>query len=287
MCSDAKRTKCMILLIMITSLMIMTAGCGKGQDAQNGTYTMRIAIETGYAPFNWAQPTETDDAVPISGSTDYANGYDIMVAKKICEHNGWNLEVYKTDWDSIILGLQSNKYDAITSGMLITDERKQTVNFSVPYYHANDCLLVRKDSPYAGIGSIQEAKGSRVVTQVDTMWDSAYIDQIEDVTHLPPLTSVPEIIVAVQSDKADFGLLDTPSCMSACATNPDLTYVEFEEGKGFVLPEGQSNDMGIAVRKDDDKLLQGINDALKDFDARMQQEYMERAISIQPAMDAE
>lgn len=45
--------------------------------------------------------------------------------------------------------------------------------------------------------------------------------------------------------------------------------------------------MGIAVRKDDDKLLQGINDALKDFDAKMQQEYMERAISIQPAMDAE
>ncbi len=280
--------KSIIAAVSIIPLILMM-GCGgsKPADGGSGQYTMRIAIETGYAPFNWAQPGESDGAVKMAGSNDYANGYDVMVAKKICDYNGWNLEVYKCDWDSIILGLQSNKFDAITSGMLITEERKQAVNFSVPYYHANDCLLVRKDSTYAGITSLAEADGSRVVTQVDTMWDSAYIDQIPNVDHLTPLGSVPEIIVAVQSGKADFGLLDTPSCMSACATNPDLTYVEFAEGKGFVLPEGQSNDMGIAVRKEDEDLLKGINEALKDFDAAKQQEFMQEAIRIQPAMDTE
>ena len=246
---------------------------------------MRIAVETGYAPFNYIQSDDSNGAVKMAGSPDYVNGYDIIVAKKICDYNGWNLEVYKVDWDSIILGLNSNKYDAIFSGMLITEKRKEAVNFSTPYYHANDCLLVRKDSQYANITTLAEAKGASIVTQVDTMWDSAYIDQIEDVKHLTPLQSVPEIIVAVQNGKADFGLLDTPSCMSACATNPDLAYIEFEAGKGFALPEGQSNDMGIAVRKDDEELLTGINNALADFDGAMKQEYMQRAVDESPAMN--
>lgn len=122
-----------------------------------------------------------------------------------------------------------------------------------------------------------------MVTQCDTMWDSAYIDQVKDVEHLTPLVTVPEIIVAVQSGKADFGLLDTPSCMSACSTNPDLTYIEFEDGKGFTLPEGQSNDMGIAVRKEDEEVRSKINEALADFDEAMKAEYMQKAIDIQPA----
>lgn len=287
-----KKTKRIIACgLLLAMCMTILAGCGNSNKSASTTdekaYTMRIAVETGYAPFNYVQNNDSNGAVKMAGSPDYVNGYDILVAKKICDFNGWNLEVYKVDWDSIILGLNSNKYDAIFSGMLITDERKQAVNFSTPYYHANDCLLVRKDSTYASITTLAEAKGSKVVTQVDTMWDSAYIDQIEDVNHLTPLQSVPEIIVAVQSGKADFGLLDTPSCMSACATNADLTYIEFEEGKGFVLPEGQSNDMGIAVRKDDEDLLKGINNALADFDTEMKQEYMQKAVDESPAMNAD
>ena len=197
--------KKMIGIVALLLLMFTLAGCSSsGNNGNNAkeVYTMRIAVETGYAPFNYIQNDNSNGAVKMAGYPDYVNGYDILVAKKICDYNGWNLEVYKVDWDSIILGLNSKKYDAIFSGMLITDERKQAVNFSTPYYHANDCLLVRKDSKYSEIKTLAEAKGSRVVTQVDTMWDSAYIDQIDDVNHLTPLQSVPEIIVAVQSGKA-------------------------------------------------------------------------------------
>ena len=283
--------KAKLVLIILAMCIVLLAGCGRSDKAssvsETKAYTMRIAVETGYAPFNYVQNDDSNGAVKMAGSPDYVNGYDILVAKKICDYNGWNLEVYKVDWDSIILGLNSNKYDAIFSGMLITDERKQAVSFSTPYYHAKDCLLVKKDSPYANITTLAEAKGAKVVTQVDTMWDSAYIDQIENVNHLTPLQSVPEIIVAVQSGKADFGLLDTPSCMSACATNANLSYIEFEEGKGFVLPQGQSNDMGIAVRMDDADLLNGINNALADFDSQMKQEFMQKAVNESPAMNIE
>lgn len=289
--------KKLLLSISLVTICGAFSGCGKQEAAPSKTaagepaqqaeeeqpYTLRIAMECAYAPFNWTQTDDSNGAVPMAGSSDYVNGYDILVAKKICDYNGWNLEVYKTEWDSIILGLQSDKYDAIIAGMLITEERKQVVNFSDTYYVANDCLLVKKDSPFAGAASLADIKGSSIVTQVDTMWDSDYIDQVENVNHLVPLGTVPEIVVAVTSSKADLGLLDTPSCMSACSTNPELTYIEFEQGKGFTLPEGQSNNMGIAVRPDDTEILEKINEALADFDTATQKEYMEKAIEMQPA----
>lgn len=293
-----KRTimKRLIIAVSIISCLGMF-GCGKSETPESAssttvndenssseeTYTLRVAMECAYAPFNWTQTDDSNGAVPIAGSPDYVNGYDILIAKKICEANGWNLEVYKAEWDSIILGLQSNKYDAIMSGMLITTERKQAVNFTVPYYTAKDCLLVKKDSPYAAITSLEEAAGSSMVTQCDTMWDSDYIDQVKDVNHLTPLVTVPEIVVAVKSGKADFGLLDTPSCMSACSTNPELSYIEFEDGKGFVLPEGQSNDMGIAIRKEDTDILEKINAAMADLDDEAKSNLMQQAINMQPA----
>ncbi len=294
--------KKLLLVFAMVTMSAVFGGCGKkevavseasGEVSQVGEtqaqtsgeepYTLRVAMECAYAPFNWTQTDDSNGAVPMAGSSDYVNGYDILVAKKICDYNGWNLEVYKTEWDSIILGLQSNKYDAIVAGMLITEERKQVINFSDTYYVANDCLLVKKDSPFANATSLADIKGSSIVTQVDTMWDSDYIDQVENVNHMVPLGTVPEIVVAVTSNKADFGLLDTPSCMSACSTNPELTYIEFEQGKGFTLPEGQSNNMGIAVRQEDTMILEKINEALADFDDAAKKEYMEKAIKMQPA----
>jgi len=55
--------------------------------------TLTIAMECAYAPYNWTQSDDSNGAVPIKDSSDYANGYDIMIAKKICEANGWKLEV--------------------------------------------------------------------------------------------------------------------------------------------------------------------------------------------------
>ena len=62
---------------------------------------LTIAMECAYAPYNWTQSDDSNGAVPIKDSTEYANGYDVMMAKKICEANGWELEIVRTDWDSL------------------------------------------------------------------------------------------------------------------------------------------------------------------------------------------
>ena len=62
--------------------------------------TLKVAMECSYAPYNWTQPDDSNGAVPISGSSDYAYGYDVMMAKKICDELGYDLEIVKLDWDS-------------------------------------------------------------------------------------------------------------------------------------------------------------------------------------------
>ena len=54
--------------------------------------TLRVAMECGYAPYNWTQSTDANGAVKISGSSDYAFGYDVMMAKHIAEELGYTLE---------------------------------------------------------------------------------------------------------------------------------------------------------------------------------------------------
>lgn len=291
------KKKILSMILILTMLTMCFAGCGTKKDdakvaAEAGEATegaaesdekpvLRVAMECAYPPFNWTQKTEENGAVPISGTDEYAYGFDVMVAKMICEEIGYDLEIIKTDWDSIILGLQSNKWDAIIAGMGITDERKQSVDFSIPYKTTSNIIICRKDSPYANVTSIDELKGCTAITQLGTSWEQV-IPQIEDVTALPGLGTTVEVTVAVQSQKADIAVFDEPTCISACMSNPDLTYVKFEEGKGFAVPEGQSNKCGVAVRKGETELLEKINAALEDYTEEQQDEDMVKAIELQP-----
>ena len=82
-----KMTKLVSLLLAVALCVGCFAGCG-GESAQktgveDGVLT--VAMECAYAPYNWTQSDDSNGAVPIKDSNDYANGYDVMMAKKICE----------------------------------------------------------------------------------------------------------------------------------------------------------------------------------------------------------
>ena len=93
----------------------------EGEESGSGSSgvedgVLTSAMECAYAPYNWTQTDDSNGAVPIKDSNEYANGYDVMMAKKICEANGWELEVVRTDWDSLVPGVQSGTYDAVIAG---------------------------------------------------------------------------------------------------------------------------------------------------------------------------
>ena len=81
------------VLIMITAVAFAFAGGSKEEAASSsGRPVLRVAMECGYAPYNWTQPTDANGAVPIADSPDYAYGYDVMMAKLIAEEIGYDLD---------------------------------------------------------------------------------------------------------------------------------------------------------------------------------------------------
>ncbi|MBR2381097.1 MAG: transporter substrate-binding domain-containing protein [Clostridia bacterium] len=111
-------------------------------NTANGT--LKIAMECNYAPFNWSQTTDVNGAVKIQGSTLYANGYDVQVAKYIAAELGMALEIYAVEWESLIPGLQAGTYDGIIAGMSPTADREEQVDFTDCYYNSNLVVIYKK-----------------------------------------------------------------------------------------------------------------------------------------------
>ena len=111
-------------------------------DTSNGT--LKIAMECAYQPFNWAQTTDVNGAVPIANNAGmYANGYDVQVAKYIAAELGMALEVYQYEWDSLIPAVQSGAVDGIIAGMSPTAEREEEVDFTECYYNSNLVIIYK------------------------------------------------------------------------------------------------------------------------------------------------
>lgn len=163
--------------------MLLLAGCGTNSDSASGSSndnTFKVGLEAGYAPFNWTQNNDSNGAVKINGSSEYAGGYDVEIAKKVAEGLGKELVIVKTEWDGLVPALVSGKIDAIIAGMSPTAERKETIDFSDSYYKSNLVMVVKKGSKYENAASIQDFKGAKVTAQLNTFHYSV-IDQIEGV----------------------------------------------------------------------------------------------------------
>ena len=132
------------------------AEAADGEEKYPEGYTLRVGMNCGAAPFGWTQDDDSNGAWPIDGTDQYVCGYDVQVARKICDTYGWNLKIIKTDWDGLIPGVVSGKLDCCISTLGVTEERLQSVDFS-DYYWNNGCVMVvRKDSKYANATSIQD-----------------------------------------------------------------------------------------------------------------------------------
>ena len=246
-------------------------------SSSNSSDTLRVGMECNYAPFNWSTTKEGEYTQPIS-SADYCDGYDVVVAKNLADKIGKKVEIVKLDWDNLILSLNNNQIDAVIAGMTATDERKQQVNFTDPYYVSEEVLIVKKDSQYTSATSLEDFKGATVQGQMNTIYDEV-IDQIPSVNHMPAAETFPAAIQALQAGSVDAVTSELPVANGVVSANPDLAIVRFAEGKGFEADTSVS----IAVRKNDDELLNALQDALKTIDTDTRNTWMEEAVNRQPA----
>lgn len=277
------------ILICITVLASMIVGCGsKGSSvASKEKKVLRVGMECAYAPFNWTQSSQDvsngDKAIPIYGTKDYAYGYDVMLAKKLADQLGWDLEIHKVEWSSIVLGMNSGDYDVIIAGMGYTDEREKSVDFTDPYYVRNNVVIVNKGGKYANAKTLADLKGATATTQIGTIWEQ-YVPQIPSVNKLTYYETTAEVVMNVGMGSADCAVIDEPTAMSAAIANPNIKYIKFPEGEGFTVPEGQSLNVCIAVKEGNSELKKQLDGALDAIDWNEQKmvDLMKLAVTLQP-----
>ena len=282
--------------ILMAALMVFAlAACGQSSapaaapaavesGVEDGVLT--IAMECAYAPYNWTQGDDSNGAVPIKDSdNEFANGYDVMMAKKICEANGWELEVIKADWDSLVPGVQSRTYDAVIAGQSMTAERSEQVDFAGPYLYASIVCLTLKDSPFASAQGVSDLAGGSCTSQSATIWYDTMLPQIPNANIQPASESAPAMLMALETGTVDFVCTDMPTAQGAVAAYPDMTILDFSGSEDdFVADDGDIN-IGVSVFKGNTALLDAINAVLDPMTADDFNAMMADAIAVQP-MDA-
>jgi len=236
-----KKSKIILLSVLMISLFFI--GCNnKDQTTMEKIKDkgeMTFAMTGGYPPFNF---------INEDGDLD---GFDIDIAKALAKEMGVEAKPITTAWDGIIGGLLSKRFDTIIGSMAITEARLEKVNFTNPYYYDGAQFFSTSDS---NLKSIKDLKDGKVGVVTGTTYHNA-LTEMDNIAQIMQFESDVDNIMALEQNRID-GLV-TGRFVGLQA--PDKYGVD-------LVPVGEmlySEDIGIAVRKEDKDFLDSLNKALK------------------------
>lgn len=149
-----------LLVLCMMGLFAMTAlftGCGdaKKDAAGSGEKVLRVGCNADFAPFEFQD---------VDGK-EYA-GFDMDLIRAIGKEMGYKVDIQNLNFDGLIPAMESNNIDVIISGMSITDERKNKVTFSKPYYQSGLTIVVKSDN--TAIKGFKDLEGKKIAVQIGT-----------------------------------------------------------------------------------------------------------------------
>jgi polar amino acid transport system substrate-binding protein len=181
-------------------------------------------------------------------------GFDTDYMKAAAKEAGYEVELKNVAWDGIFGGLAAGKYDAVCSSVTITDERKKTMDFSIPYFKVRQALVVPKTSTAK---TLEEMSGKTVGAQIGTTGYFA----IKDVSGINA-KSYDEIGLAIEDLFS--GRIDGVVCDDPVAAQYALQRAEYAEKlKIAAVLETGDEYYGVAVKKGNTEVLDLINKGIK------------------------
>ncbi|MBS3970878.1 MAG: ABC transporter substrate-binding protein [Clostridia bacterium] len=197
----------------------------------------------GYPPFNFFN--ENDELV----------GFDVDTGSAIAERLGVELNYVTGEWAGLIEGLRAGRYDGILGSMAITEERLERVNFTIPYYYSGAQLIVRKDS---GITDPSEMEGKKIAIATGTTFE----DDVEALGATAALYDDDNLTLSeLINGRVDGVITDRLVGMGAMR--------EIRGGDGLIMVGEllRTEEMAIAVNKNDVELLEKLNEILEEMHA--------------------
>jgi cystine transport system substrate-binding protein len=256
---------------------VVLAGCGASKPAAETKNNTTAAAEQNTAAektTNDAGGAQEDDLARIQASgvirvgtegtfsprtyhdeSDKLVGYDVEVAAAIAEKLGVKAEFIETNWDSIVAGMDADKFDIIASDMTPTEERREKFDFSDSYSFIHRQLVVHKDNDT--IKTFEDLKGHTVATEVSSTSASIAERYGASVTPVQGAESANEMVLSHRSDAM---ILPETTIATMLKVNPDLKLKAVD-----TLSE--TEEAAIPVRKGQTRLLEAINKALAELES--------------------
>ena len=243
--------KLMALLLAVAMVASLTACGSKAEDASAGAAngTITFATNAEFPPFEF---------IASNGVLGEFDGIDMAMAKMIAEDNGMEAKMENMEFDSLLIALQNGQIDAVIAGMTVTDERKEAVDFSTPYYTAttwtgydnNEIMIVKEDSD---IAKATDMEGKKIAVVQGYTGEVCVNDLGYSYEAFKKGT---ECIMELVNDKCDVVVLDSATASKYVADNEGLKIVEDTEAFG-------SEEYAIAVAKGNTELLDKINASIE------------------------
>ena len=223
--------KLRVLTIILILVVAMSFGACSTKDN-----TLTMATNAAFPPYEYYE----DDAVV---------GIDAEIAGLIADKLGMKLVIEDMEFESIITSVNSGKASMGMAGMTITDERKETVDFSTPYATGKQVIIVKDDSDIAGADGLE---GKTIGVQLSTTGD-LYItwDLVDtDLASIERYNKGTDAVQALVQDKVDAVVIDN---------EPAKVFVSQNEGLKILETEYVIEDYAICVAKGNNELLEKIN----------------------------
>jgi len=207
---------------------------------------LRVGTSPDFPPFEF-----------INETTNEIVGIDIDLVKLVAQKIGYEVEIVPIDFDGLIPALQAGQIDIVASGMTITEDRSKVVDFSIPYWEANQAILIVKGSQFKP-RSLEDLNGKVVGVQTGTTAEELVTKYINETSANIQVKSYTSYILATQdllNGRIDVVIVDEPVARALQRTYNVETSATIETGERY----------GFAVRKGNTELLSAINKALSEI----------------------
>lgn len=191
-------------------------------------------------------------------------GVDIEIAKAVADKLGVSLEVVSAEFGGIIASIASGKGDVGISGFTITEERKESVDFSIPYVDSIQYIIVPQDS---SLQYMEELAGKKCGAQLGTTgYDFMDSEIVEGVlagtdTELFSYNAAPSAMQDLVSGRIDAVVIDELVAIAIAKENPGYKAVPFKYTSGEAVTE----QFGVAIAKGNEDLLKIIDDTIAEL----------------------
>jgi arginine/lysine/histidine transporter system substrate-binding protein len=181
-------------------------------------------------------------------------GFDIDIAREIANDLGVELEIRDMDFDGLLAALVAGNIDLIVAGMVPTEERKESVDFSIPYYSAEQRFLVRADDA-AEMTTVESLTGKRIGAQLSTVQETIAKEQITDPAELRFISRINDLVLDLKSGRIDGIVLVGPVATSYANNDDQLALSE--------ISFGQEDGVAIAIAQGNEDLVNSVNSTLE------------------------